>query len=311
MKRSLKLILGLVLAAVAFVAVILLGNLTRPPTYEVAVVVDTVPPYTAVTAAQVQIDEQSLSSAVAETYLLREEWEAILAAGPVIAVESLYPGEPLIREVIATGENAQKVRRLSVALTDPDLTIIGVPVEPENMPSVYAGDAVALYFSAGQLQAQTITTDVVTTPEPPPHPQTGELVTTTGGTVPVVTNDLIVEQTEPTTETVELRLPLTKRLAEGLVLHLNREKQENPNYGAPGMENEPRTIEGPVTSLDVVVHRDAAEWIAFALAHGKVQVGVLPAVAIPQLENGTLPDSPGATWTDLESIFFAQRLGEE
>ncbi len=308
MKRSLKLILGLVLAAAAFVGVLLLGNLTQPPTYEVAVVVAAVAPYSELTADKVHIDVQSLSSAVAEKYLLREEWAAILAAGPVIAVEPLYPGEPLIREVIATGENAQKVRRLSVALTDPDLTIIGVPVEPEHMPRVYAGDAVALYFSAGQLQAQSITTDVVTRPEPTPDPETGELVT---DTVPVVTHNQLVQQTEPTTETVELVLPLTKRLAEGLVYSLNREQQENPNYGAPGMEHEPRYIEGQVTSLDVVVHRDAAEWIAFALAHGKVQVGVLPAVAIPQLENGTLPDSPGATWTDLEAIFFAQRLGEE
>jgi hypothetical protein len=40
-------------------------------------------------------------------------------------------------------------------------------------------------------------------------------------------------------------------------------------------------------------------------------VGVLPAVAIPQLQAGTLPPSPGATWTDLEAIFFAQRLGKE
>ena len=311
MKRSLKLLLGLILAAVAFVGVIVVGNLTQPPTYEVAVVVDNVAPFTELPASKVQIDVQSLSSAVAQKYILRDEWEALQAAGPVIAVEPLYPGEPLIREVLATGENAQKVQRLSVALTDPELTIIGIPVDRETMPSVYAGDAVALYFSAGQLQVQTITTDVVTTPEPPVPSDAGELVTETETAAPVVTTDIIVEQTEPTTETVELRLPLTKRLAEGLVYRLNREKQENPNYGAPGMEHEPRYIEGQVTSLDVVVHQDAAEWIAFALAHGKVQVGILPAVAIPQLQNGTLPHSPGATWTDLEEIFFAQRLGKE
>jgi hypothetical protein len=304
MKRSLKLILGIVLAVAAFVGVILVGTLTQPPTYEVAVVVDNLAPFTRVTPDKVQIDVQSLSSAVAQTYVLREEWEALQAGGPVIAVEPLYPGQPLMREVLATGENAQRVKRLSVALLDPDLTIIGVPVEVAQMPSVYAGDAVALYFSAGQLQAQTITTAVVTLPEP----QTGELVT---GTAPVVSDDTLVKLTEPTTETLELQLPLTKRLAEGLVYHLNREKRENPNYGAPGMENEPRYIEGQVTSLDVVVHRDAAEWIAFALAHGRVQVGVLPAVAIPQLQKGTLPASPGATWTDLEEIFFAQRLNEE
>lgn len=73
------------------------------------------------------------------------------------------------------------------------------------------------------------------------------------------------------------------------------------------MEGEPRYVEGAVKSLDVVVHRETSEWVAFALAHGKVQVAVLPAVAIPALQTGTLTPSTGVTWTDLEQQFFADR----
>lgn len=302
MKKSLKLSLGLALAGLAFVGVVVLGQVTKPPTYEVVVVVEQLPPFTELTAEKVQLDVQSLSAAVADKYILRAEWEEILAAGRVVAVEPLQPGQPLMRTLIATGANAEKVKRLSVAITDPQLTIIGVPVKPQEMPAVYPGDALALYFSAGQIQAQSISTAVVTLPSPTPDPQTGAVVTNT---------TIIPPAEEPTTKTLELNLPLTKRLATGLVYRLNREQTNNPNYGAPGTEQEPRYLAGEVTSLDLVVHRDAAEWIAFALAHGQVQIAVLPAVAIPQLQDGTLPASPGATWSDLADLFFTQRLGQE
>ncbi len=298
MSRMLKLALGIVLAVAAFAGVILVGNLSQPPTYQVAVVVAEVAPFSQLSVNEVQVDTQSLSAAVASKYILADEWEAMLSAGPVVAVEYLYPGQPLMREVVATGENALRVRRLSVALTDPELVIINVPLDAKQVPAVYGGDAVALYFSAGQIQARTIVSDVVT---PAETPRSGP---------PLPSGPVTAERTEAVTRTVELELPLTKRLAEGLVYRLNREQQDNPNYGAPGMEHEPRYVEGPVVSMDVVVHQDAAEWVAFALAHGKVQVGVLPAVTIPQLQSGTLPGSPGATWTDLEAIFFAQRFPE-
>ncbi len=298
MSRMLKLALGIVLAVAAFAGVILVGNLSQPPTYQVAVVVAEVAPFSQLSVNEVQVDTQSLSAAVASKYILADEWEAMLSAGPVVAVEYLYPGQPLMREVVATGENALRVRRLSVALTDPELVIINVPLDAKQVPAVYGGDAVALYFSAGQIQARTIVSDVVT---PAETPRSGP---------PLPSGPVTAERTEAVTRTVELELPLTKRLAEGLVYRLNREQQDNPNYGAPGMEHEPRYVEGPGVSMDVVVHQDAAEWVAFALAHGKVQVGVLPAVTIPQLQSGTLPGSPGATWTDLEAIFFAQRFPE-
>ncbi len=298
MKRSLQLVLGLIFAALAFVGVILLGTLTRPPTYDVAIVVAELPPFTQVMPEMVQVDTQSLSAAVVAKYILADEWQAMVAAGPVVAVEPLHPGQPLLREQLATGDNAYKVRRLAVALTDPALTVLAIPVEPKTLPNVYAGDAVALYVSVGQLQAQSISTDVVTIPAVTP--------VANGAPLPVV-----LPPSEPqaaVTETLTLQLPLTKRLAEGLIYRLNREQKENPNYGAPGSEGEPQYIEGEIQSLDVVVDRELAEWVVYALAHGKVQLSLLPAVAIPQLQAGQFPVSPGVTWSDVEDTFFAERF---
>ena len=115
------------------------------------------------------------------------------------------------------------------------------------------------------------------------------------------------EEPQVVTITTELELPVAKWLANGVVYRLNRERRENPNYGAPGMENEPRYIEGEVKALDVVVHKDDAEWAAFALAHGKIQVAVLPAVTKGSVERGAFPPEPGVTWSDFEDRFFDER----
>ena len=48
-------------------------------------------------------------------------------------------------------------------------------------------------------------------------------------------------------------MPVAKWIANGVVYKLNREMRENPNYGAPGKDNEPRYIEGDIQSIDVVV----------------------------------------------------------
>jgi len=61
-------------------------------------------------------------------------------------------------------------------------------------------------------------------------------------------------------------------------------------------------------SLDVVVQRDDAEWVAFALAHGQVQLGILPAITRPDVEAGTFKASGGVTWSDFEERFFAERM---
>lgn len=289
--RKLQIIIGLLLAVVAGVAVVAGSVLLRPPQYGVVVVVKEVPAFTRLEPDMAAIDNWSMSPAVAAKYVLPGDWERMLGEGAV-AVENLHVGQPLLRVQVATGANAEKVSRLSVALADPDRVIVSVPVNEENLPALVPGDVVALFYAAGSLSAQALVTEVVTAP-----PESSPALE-------------VITPTETTTETVELILPVAKWIANGVVYRLNREKRENPNYGAPGMENEPRYIEGAVKSLDVVVRRADAEWIAFALAHGHVQVALLPAVTRADVESGTFPPSPGVTWTDFERRFFSERGGK-
>lgn len=292
MKR-LQLIIGVVLAAAAFAGVLALNNLLRPPTYDVMVVIQEVPAFTELDDDMVALDAQTMSRAVAEKYVLYDEWQRLLAEG-VVAVENLHPGQPLLREQVASGAEAEGLSRLAVALNDPDRVILSVPVDPNDLPSIVPGDVAALFFTAGSIRASEMTTEVVSFAGVAPTPAPTMTLQTAAVTATVTT-------------TVRLDMPLAKWVANGVVYRLNRERRENPNYGAPGMEGEPRYIEGAVRSLDIVVRREDAEWVAFALAHGQVRVGLLPAVAREAVEAGTFPPSAGVTWTDMERRFFSER----
>ena len=294
--RKIQLFLGLILAVAAFGGVLLIGQLNQPPVYDVAVVMRELPAFTTLTGDLFGTDTQSVSAAVAEKYVLADQLPDLLSAGAV-AIENLHAGQPLLRAQVASGAQAEGVSRLAVALKDPGRVIVAVPVIQNNLPAVFPGDAVALFFASGNVQAQQIATATITGPTPIPPPALSGAPTPQ---LPGVISETVIV-------TTELQLPIAKWLTNGVVYHLNREVKENPNYGAPGFENEPRYIEGEVKALDVVVRRVDAEWLAFALAHGKVQVGVLPAVTRPEVEAGTLPPSQGVTWSDFEKRVFEDR----
>ena len=63
--RKLQLLIGIILAAGAFVAVLFVGRLAQPTTFDVAVVIDAIPAFTPLDAGMVAVDTQSISAAVA------------------------------------------------------------------------------------------------------------------------------------------------------------------------------------------------------------------------------------------------------
>ena len=286
--RKVGLVLGIGMMIAAFVAVVLVSRLLTPPTYEVVVAVKEVPPFTTLTKDMVAVDTQSVSPAIADRYVLADELAVLLDSGAVV-VENLRPGQPLLREAVASGANAEKVSRLAVAINDPNLVIMAVPVKVDSLPAVFPGDAVALFYANGSVQTQQIVTATISGPTPTPAPLAFGAISET---------QII---------TTELQMPVAKWLVNGVVYQLNREIRENPDYGAPGKDNEPRYIEGDVKSLDVVVARSEAEWLTFALANGQVQVGLLPAVVREQVEKNSLPATTGVTWSDFEDRFFEER----
>lgn len=304
--RKLQLLIGIILAVGAAVGVLFVGRLNQPPTFDVVVAIAEISAFTKLEAGDVAIDTQSLSPALADEYVLAQDWEPMMAEG-VVAIETLHPGQPVLRVQVVSGAEAEGLDRLAAALDDPDRVVVSVPVEEDQLPGIVPGDVIALFFSAGHLQAQKLITDIVESEVEDFPTELADPTAPLTGTGSVA----IVELPEVTTTTVELTLPLSKWICNGVVYRLNQERKENPNYGAPGMESEPRYVEGEVKALDLVIHRDDAERAAFALAHGEVRVFLLPAITRPDVEAGTLDASPGVTWTDFESQFFADRFAEQ
>ena len=99
--RKVQVLLGLSLAIAAFVGVVIVSRLTTPPTYDVVVAIKEVPPFTALEQNMLAVDTQSVSPAIADRYVLADQLPALLKSGAV-AVENLRPGQPLLREAVAS-----------------------------------------------------------------------------------------------------------------------------------------------------------------------------------------------------------------
>jgi hypothetical protein len=261
--KSLQFWVGLLLVGGAFVGVLLFAQLTTPATYEVAIAVQDIPAFTplaeALTSGAITTDRQSFSPTLLQVVLTPETLEAMAADG--VFVETVRAGDVLNRGRIATGENAAKVRRLALALTDPDRVIKSIPVDADATPYIAVGDLVDLYTTLGTVRATELATATVR-PLPP------------GVTPPLPTPEPLPEDIDALLQpvTVTLNLPVTKRVVGGaIVVRVNREQIPNPQYGAVTADGQQPApfIAGGVVSVDVLVDEAAAEALGWAVFNGK------------------------------------------
>lgn len=284
--RTLQLLIGLGLVAGAFVGLWLWNQAQRPRTYSVVVAAREIPPFTPLAQARgrLAVMPMAVPELLLRHYVLEADLPGLLADG--VVVEALRPGEPLHRQKVASGENAGKVRRLSVALSRRDVVIRTIPVDPKTTPDLTVGDVVDLYVALGSVRAEA-------------------LVSSTA----LLTNSLEAPLAASEGMRASLMLPAAKRVVAGaLVARLRFERVPNPAYGAPGNEGAPPFLEGDLRAVDVILPETAAERVDWALAVGKVSVGLRPALWREAVEAGKeLPPTAGFTWTDFERRFFEER----
>ena len=303
--KSIQFWLGLLLVGGAFVGVLLFAQLTTPPSYEVAIAVQDIPAYTPLQEAYangyITVDEQSFSPSLLQVVVTAETLEAMLADG--VFVETVRAGDVLNRGRIATGENAAKVRRLALALTDSTLVIKSIPVAAETTPYIAVGDLVDLYTTLGTVRATELATATVRPlpPEVTPPPPTPE---------PLPDFDALMQPV-----TVTLQLPVTKRVVAGAsVVRVNREQIANPQYGAVSADGQQAApfIPGSVISVDVLVPESSAEALDWAVHNGEMSLAVRPALWREVVDAGyPLPDTPGFAWEDFNAVFWQGREVEE
>ena len=299
--KSIQFWVGLLLVGGAFVGVLLFAQLTTPPTYEVAIAVQDIPAYTALqdayTNGYIALDKQSFSPSLLQVVLTPETLQAMLADG--VFVETVRAGDVLNRGRIATGENAQKVRRLALALTDPQLVIKSIPVDAASTPYIAVGDLVDLYTTLGTVRATELATSTV-----PPLPV---------GVTPAPPTPEPLPDYEALTQpvTVTLQLPVTKRVVAGaIVVRVNHEQIANPQYGAVTTDGQQPApfIAGPVVGVDVLVPETTAESLDWAVFNGKMSLAVRPAIWRATVAAGqALPETPGFAWEDFNAQFWGGR----
>ena len=299
--KSVQFWVGLLLVGGAFAGVLLFAEVATPPAYEVAIAVQDIPAFTplqeAYTHGAIAIDRQSFSPALLQVIITPQTLEAMLTDG--VLVETVRAGDVLNRGRIATGENADKVRRLALALTDPELVIKSIPVDAAATPYIAVGDLVDLYTTLGALRATQLAT--ATVPLLPPSV-----------TPPLPTPEPLPDfdrLSEPVTVTLEL--PVTKRLVAGAsVVRVNREQIPNPQYGAVTTDGQapPPFIAGDVVSVDVLVPEADAEALDWAVFNGKMSLAVRPALWRGAVAAGeALPETPGFAWEDFNAAFWTGR----
>ncbi len=283
-RRSLTLLLGLLLTVGAFLGFLLWGRLANPPPYRVVVAVENIPPFTELREEMFVVDEQIISPQVAQRYVLEEELEVYLRAVPI---ESLYIGEPLTKNRLLLSdpsgslwENPRSLYRLSLGLDDPSMVAMVIPLDGDSSVSELApGDHVNIEFAAG---GQGATPSLMAAPS----------------------------EEEATGEEEEVVLPLAKTLLQRVpVLRVNFEQIPNPNYGlGAGFDGTSGAVERPflkgeIESIVVLIPESEQEMLTFALENGAIRVALVSPLAV---EEPMVP-LPGVMWPDFVERFLGER----
>jgi hypothetical protein len=130
--RSGTLLIGLLLAVLAFAAYFFLGNILNPPPYQVVIVAKEVSPGETLRQTMLSVDAQQVHPKVAGEYVLQDELPDWLGA---TVNEPLHLGDPLTKARLVRAGNPAAVRHLAIALEQPDEVAMVIPVGPETCPS--------------------------------------------------------------------------------------------------------------------------------------------------------------------------------
>ena len=318
--RSATLIVGLLLAAGAFIAYLALGNVMNPAPYQVVVALQDIPRYTTVAKGMLAVDAQHVHENVARGYVLKEELDDFLGA---VAIEPIHAGEPLSKMRLVTGGNAMARKRLSLALEDESKVAMVIPVEEGRCPeAIYPGDYVNVIFGVGNVpsaggrageEAEGAALSPLSVSALHPYlRQLPPVVTSTQEMSPSTSlpgQALLPEemsQGESIALVKQVMLPLAKAIVRDVpILNVRREMMVNPQYAAGAREDAPAYVEGPIRALDVLIPAEAQETLAFAIENGSLHITLLPLLAHDEEED---PPTLGMTWQDMLDLFYQERL---
>lgn len=292
--RALSVILGLVLTAGAIVGVVALGSLVNPPRQRVVIANTLIEPGAVLDPAMLSVVDVEITDAVVGT-LIREAEVTQYLGHPVVA--PLYPNEPIRKSAISLAGNPASAYRMSLAMTDPDLVAMPVPVSVTTAPNtLQIGDRVDIVFGASAadfghpLLPEATAAPLIMLPGEG-LPGGGTSVSATVTSVPVAVGD-------------PLYGPLTKLVVTGAaVLDIVRETSQSQTTDAQG-RIVTVNVPGAMQAILVLVPRRAQELLQFAIDNGTVRVSLLSAQV-----QGTDHREPslGVVYNDLVALIELDR----
>jgi hypothetical protein len=231
-------------------------------------------------------DETLLSS-----YLTEPVWQQIKLAGGIL-ISDVYQFEAIPLSAIASNANPKVVDIPRLGLTDPNLVVVSLT--NVSVPhGIKAGDYVDLIVAVESAQEQVFTLvqtqNIEALVEAAEEPEEeGELEEDTGPT-PTPTP-------EPT-PVIEPDYPLAKVIVMSARV---ADVQRDRTVSASGN----RLVLGEVTGIDVVIPRQAQEFVLMADTAGNLAASMLSPMVDKETDNGP---TLGAHFEDLLDLFAADR----
>ena len=146
-RNATVIVLGLILMAGGFLGVLFVGQWLNPPPVAVAVAVVDSPAGTTLTREMVALDSVHMDKKVIAG-LIREDELGVFVGGT--AIEPVHAYQPLLKAAFAAEGNPAAGARSALALADPNLVAMVVPVNQGTAPdAIVEGDFVDLNFGAG------------------------------------------------------------------------------------------------------------------------------------------------------------------
>ncbi len=319
------LIVGIVLALIGFGAAFVVNQIIVQPTdYIIAARIDISAgthvnelPEDAFIQVPVQF-ENSSARKMLDGVAQPQDLAAMRAANAVI-IQDIYTYQPLVLGAVISADNPAASRIARLGLDNPDMMVITIPTAG-NVPSgLMSGDRIDLAVTVSSVaDPLELSEDEPVTTLPfsqtslgaiPPEAlaeileASGYSITTPeeGSAMDAVTsadeeeNTHMDEPEEPT-----LREPVTKLLVRGsLVLNV----QYARSVTGITAEGEAQLMRGEITGIDVIIPREAFEFVTMAINSGDLQIGLLS----PLVDDTSAEPSLGASLQDFLDLYLSDR----
>ena len=315
------LVVGILLAIVGATAVFLLNLVFAPPTDYIIAARQDIPAGTRISdlgedafvTVPVQFTNPS-ARLLLEGVAQPEDLAAMRATGAVV-IQDIFRYQPLTLGSVVSADNPAAARVMRLGLDDPSMMVITIPTQNNNVPEgIRAGDRVDLavavtsvsdILSLAEEGTSTIAALPGTTLRGVPNEALAALLMEAGYVVEPPSGEAAgpgeaTPTPEPTLPGPVLREPVTTILVRGaLVVNVRYQR----SLAGVSQQGQATMVQGDMTGIDVVIPRDAVEFVTMALNGGNLQVGLLSPLVGGASEGPTL----GASLQDLLDLFGADR----